>query len=105
MGNIGLRLVWHFIHLLFSVFYLVVGIACAFESYLISTVGLCGFNAAKIKYLAIVIESEEASDISRVVKLLLWLHGLGVAHICLYDEEGLLYSILPYFYTDDEYLI
>ena len=65
--------------------------ASAVESYLISS-GLWqkykAFSPGKIKYLAVVVESDEAYNTSKVVKLLLWLQAIGVKHICLNDAEG-----------------
>ncbi|GMN36469.1 hypothetical protein TIFTF001_006049 [Ficus carica] len=91
VGNFVLQLLWHIIHFIVSIYYLVVGIACALKSYLISS-GLWkkykAFNSGKIQYLAIVVESEEAYQTSRVVKLLSWLEAIGVKHVCLYDAEG-----------------
>lgn len=74
-----------------SVFNFVLGIAHVIESHLISS-GLLkkykAFSTDKVQYLAIVIESEEADQTSRVIKLLLWLKAIGVKYICLYDVEG-----------------
>ena len=91
IGNIGIQILWHIIHLIVSIFCLVLGITHIAESYLISS-GLWkkyrAFNSGKVRYLAIVVESEEAYQTSKIVKLLLWLEGIGVKHICLYDAEG-----------------
>ncbi|KAL5562634.1 hypothetical protein UlMin_032381 [Ulmus minor] len=37
IGNVGLQLLWHILHLIINIFYLMVGIACVVESYLISS--------------------------------------------------------------------
>ncbi|KAL5561435.1 hypothetical protein UlMin_031182 [Ulmus minor] len=91
IGNLGLQLLWHILHLIINIFYLMVGIACVIESSLISS-GLLkkykAFNPGKLRYLAIVIESEDAREISRVIKLLQWLEAIGVKHVCFYDAEG-----------------
>lgn len=91
IGNIGIQLLWRILHLLVSMFYVVLRIVFVLESYLISS-GLWkkykAFNTGKVRYLAIVVESEEAYQTSRVIKLLLWLEAIGVKHICLYDAEG-----------------
>ncbi|XP_062082699.1 uncharacterized protein LOC133789008 isoform X2 [Humulus lupulus] len=93
IGNIGIQVVWHILHLLVSVFYVVLGITYVAESYLISS-GLWkkyrAFNSGKVRYLAIVVESEEAYQTSKIIKLLLWLESIGVKHICLYDTEGVM---------------
>ena len=91
IANLVLQRLWHNMHFILNMYYLVVGIACVLESYLISS-GLWkeykAFNSGKVKYLAIVVESEEAYLTSRIVKLLSWLEALGVKHICLFDAEG-----------------
>ncbi|PNX67973.1 nogo-B receptor-like, partial [Trifolium pratense] len=43
----------------------------------------------KLQYLAIVIESEDAHQTSKVVKLLQWLDSVGVKNVCLYDMNGM----------------
>lgn len=45
-------------------------------------------NLGKLRYLAIVIESEEAYQTSKVIELLQWLEAIGVKRVCLYDTEG-----------------
>lgn len=65
------------------------------ESYLICS-GLVkkykAMNLDKLKYLAIIVDSEEAHEISKVTALLHWLAIAGVKNVCLYDAEGLLKS-------------
>ncbi|KAM6576386.1 hypothetical protein CsatB_028223 [Cannabis sativa] len=93
IGKMGIRLVWHILHLLVSMFYVALGMTHVAESYLISS-GLWkkyrAFNKGKVRYLAIVVESEEAYQTSNIIKLLLWLESIGVKHICLYDAEGIM---------------
>ncbi|XP_050234969.1 uncharacterized protein LOC126683172 isoform X2 [Mercurialis annua] len=93
IGDLCLRLLWHFVHLLVSLWYAGVGIVQGTESYLISR-GLwdCykSLDVGKIQYLAIVIESEDACQYSKVFQLLLWLKAIGVKHLCIYDSEGVL---------------
>eukprot|EP00257_Ricinus_communis_P016480 XP_015574656.1 dehydrodolichyl diphosphate synthase complex subunit NUS1 isoform X1 [Ricinus communis] len=93
IGDLGLRLLWHFVHLLVSLWYLGAGIAQVTESYLISN-GLLNryktLDVGKLRYLAIVVESEDAYQISEVLQLLQWLEAIGVKHLCLYDSEGVL---------------
>lgn len=49
----------------------------------------------KLRYLAIVVDSEEALQTSRILKLLQWLSAIGVKHVSLYDMEGKSSSIYP----------
>lgn len=67
------------------------GLAGAVDSYLISS-GLLkkynDLNLGKLRYLAIVVDSDEARKTSQVIKLLQWLSDIGMKHVCLYDEEG-----------------
>lgn len=86
-----LRLLWHFLHLLVSLWYLQVSLVETTESYLISTGLLKDYKAldiSNVRYLAIVIDSEDARQISKVLQLLKWLAAVGVKHLCLYDSIG-----------------
>ncbi|CAJ2650885.1 unnamed protein product [Trifolium pratense] len=71
IGYLGLQLLWYFMQIIVSVWYH------------ISIVG-------KLRYLAVVIESEEAHQTSKVIKLLQWLDSVGVKNVCLYDMNGVL---------------
>ncbi|RZC31521.1 Dehydrodolichyl diphosphate synthase complex subunit NUS1 isoform D [Glycine soja] len=93
IGNLGLQLLWYFLRIILSAWYFISVVGNLFESYFIS----CGvlkkyksLHSGKVRYLAIVIESEEAYQISRVVKLLQWLDIIGVKNVCLYDMNGVL---------------
>ncbi|KAK9154773.1 hypothetical protein Sjap_002253 [Stephania japonica] len=92
-GIIFLQFAWNIIHLLASMSYVFWDIIYLFQSYLISS-GLLkkykSLNINQIHHLAIVIESEEAHNTSRVIELLRWLTTLGVNSICLYDMDGVL---------------
>ncbi|CAL1384982.1 unnamed protein product [Linum trigynum] len=93
IGNLGLQLLWSLVHLLISIGYFVVAAAAAVESYLISSGLLTRYkvlNISKLKYLAIVIESDDAVQTSKVVQLLRWLEVMGVKRMCLYDAQGVL---------------
>ncbi|RXH88253.1 hypothetical protein DVH24_042324 [Malus domestica] len=93
IGNLGLVLLWHILHLFVSIWYFLLDLAFVFESYLISGGVLKNYKAldlGKLKYLAIVIESEEAYQTSKVIELLQWLEAIGVKRVCLYDTEGVL---------------
>ncbi|XP_012069738.1 dehydrodolichyl diphosphate synthase complex subunit NUS1 isoform X2 [Jatropha curcas] len=91
--NLGLQVLWYFLHLLITLWYLKSGLSQVIESYLISS-GLLGryktLNIGKLRYLAIVVESEDAYQISKVLQLLQWVEAIGVKHVCLYDSEGVL---------------
>ncbi|KAH9656582.1 Ditrans,polycis-polyprenyl diphosphate synthase ((2E,6E)-farnesyldiphosphate specific) [Citrus sinensis] len=93
IGNLGLWIIWLLIHFAVDLWYFALHIACAIESYLISSGILKRYKALdidKLRYLAIVIESEEAYHIPAVIQLLQWLEDIGVKHVCLYDAEGIL---------------
>lgn len=42
----------------------------------------------KLQYLAIVVESEEAKNTTKIMQLLSWLAAIGVKYVTLYDLEG-----------------
>lgn len=93
IGKLGLLLLWHFAHFVVSIWYFAVGIAYMLESYLVASGAFKEYKTldiAKLQYLAIVIESGEAYETSKVITLLKWLAAIGVKHICLYDTEGVL---------------
>ncbi|KAL4347536.1 hypothetical protein GQ457_17G011840 [Hibiscus cannabinus] len=91
--NCLLQLLWHLIHVTIDLWYFPLGIADVLESYLISW-GLLGryksFNVTKLRYLAIVVDSEEVFQTSKIIRLLQWLEAVGIKHVCLYDNEGVL---------------
>jgi ditrans,polycis-polyprenyl diphosphate synthase len=90
-GNLGLLVLWHILHLFVSIWYFVLGLVYVLESYLISAGILKSYkalNVGKLQYLAIVVESEDAYETSKVIELLQWLEAIGVKHVCLYDTEG-----------------
>lgn len=92
-GNLALYLVWLILHLIINVWYSILGIARMVENTLISSGLLKSYNAvniSKVRYLAVVIESEEARQTSKVLELLRWLASIGIKSICLYDREGVL---------------
>ncbi|GER50377.1 glutamyl-tRNA(Gln) amidotransferase subunit A [Striga asiatica] len=80
-------------HIILSLWYFVHSLINALESFLISS-GLFkqyrNLDISKVKYLAIVIESEEALDTLKVFELLRWLADIGFKKMCLYDKEGVL---------------
>ncbi|KAI5314276.1 PREDICTED: dehydrodolichyl diphosphate [Prunus dulcis] len=93
IGNLGLLLLWHILHFFVSIWYFLLGLAYVLQSYLISGGVLKSYkalNLGKLRYLAIVIESEEAYQTLKVIELLQWLEAIGVKRVCLYDTEGVL---------------
>lgn len=92
-GNIVLLLLWHILHLVLSILYFLREIFRAFESYLITYGYVKAYddlNLDRVKYLGIVVDSDEARKTSNVIELLEWLSAIGVKKICLYDREGVL---------------
>jgi ditrans,polycis-polyprenyl diphosphate synthase len=91
IGNFGLLLLWCILHFLVNVWYFLLEIVHAVEGYFISS-GLLkryeALNLGKLRYLAIVVGSEEAYQTSEITKILQWLETFGVKHVCLYDTEG-----------------
>ncbi|WVZ19183.1 hypothetical protein V8G54_006505 [Vigna mungo] len=81
IGDLWLRLLWYFLQIIVSTWYSIVLVVNLLESYFISLGVLEKYkflNSEKVQYLAIVIESEEACQISELVKLLKWLDSIGV---------------------------
>ncbi|CAK9172104.1 unnamed protein product [Ilex paraguariensis] len=101
-GNLALCLLWCIIHLIVGIWYFALGIAGALESCLIS-IGLLkrykALDIGKVRYLAIVIDSEEARQTSKVIELLRWLAAIGVKNACLYDPDGVLKKFKEAFMT------
>ncbi|CAM8937797.1 hypothetical protein QQ045_015233 [Rhodiola kirilowii] len=93
IGNLVQRLCWNLIHLVVSLWYSLVDLVLAAESHLISKEWLTSYknlNIGKVKYLALVIDSQDACRTFEVIELLQWLRNLGVKQVCLYDAEGML---------------
>lgn len=92
IGNLGLQLLWYFLQIIVSTWCFVSAMVSLFESYFISYGVLKKYKSVhigKLRYLAIVIESEDANQTSKVVKLLEWLDSIGVKYVCLYDMNGM----------------
>jgi len=92
IGNLVLQLLWYFLQIIVSAWYYISVVANFFESYFISYGVLKKYQSlpiGKLQYLAIVIESEDAHQTSKVVQLLQWLDSLGVKNVCLYDMNGM----------------
>ncbi|KAJ1391207.1 Decaprenyl diphosphate synthase-like superfamily [Sesbania bispinosa] len=93
IGNPGLQLLWYFLQIIVSIWCSIQAMGNLLESYLISNGVLKKYKSlylGKLKYLAVVIESEDAHQTSKVVKLLQWLDSIGVKNVCLYDMNGVL---------------
>ncbi|KAI5440235.1 hypothetical protein KIW84_025533 [Lathyrus oleraceus] len=91
--NLGLQLLWYFLQIIVSTWYYLSAVGNLFESYFISYGVLKKYKSLRIgtlRYLAVVIESEDAYQTSKVVKLLQWLDSVGVKNVCLYDMNGVL---------------
>ncbi|GLU08971.1 hypothetical protein SLE2022_258520 [Rubroshorea leprosula] len=69
VGNLVVKLLWHLQHVMVSLWY---------------------FGMGKLRYLAIVVESEDAHQTAKIIELLEWLAAVGVKQVCLYDTEGVL---------------
>lgn len=91
--SVIIRFIWLFLHFLVTLWLSLLGALDTLQSYFISA-GLLekykAFDLANLKTLAIVVESQDAYDTSRVVQLLRWLSDIGVKNICLYDMDGVL---------------
>ena len=93
-------LLWNFMHFLVTIWYLMWNLVHMLESFLVSHEFLKEYkslNVSKLRYLAIVIESDEARRISNVIELLQWVAAIGVKHVCLYDMEGKIYDAVRTF--------
>lgn len=88
-----LQFLWHFLHLVIIIWHVILRTTLTLHSYLISSGLLKKYKTldlTNLRYLAIVVEDEEAYDVARIVKLLQWLSQIGVKPICLYDRAGVL---------------
>lgn len=91
VGNRGLNLLWHFIHILVSLWHIVCGIFEAIESYAIS-LGLSerytSIDIEKLRFLAVAVDIADALDVCNVIELLQWLTTIGVKQVGLFDSQG-----------------
>ncbi|KAL9251806.1 Dehydrodolichyl diphosphate synthase complex subunit NUS1-like protein, partial [Drosera capensis] len=93
LAHFGLCFLSKLVHLLVSIWYLLVGVVDVLESYLIAFGWRRKYRSLdinKVRYLAIVVESEDANQISNVIRLLQWAAAMGIKKVCLYDMEGVL---------------
>ncbi|KAK1316705.1 hypothetical protein QJS10_CPA05g01141 [Acorus calamus] len=84
---------WHLLHFVVYMVDKVSYIVDTFQFYLISRGLLREYNilqVKKLRHLAIVFDSEEAHQTSKVGELMRYLLSLGVKHLSLYDMEGVL---------------
>lgn len=90
--RIVLGLFWILLHLVVSIVHLLTRVTHSIEGYVISVAQPDKYQHLqlnKLRYLAVVVDSEEALTISKVVDLLSWLSAIGIKHVNLYDAEGL----------------
>ncbi|KAL9670946.1 hypothetical protein QQ045_008509 [Rhodiola kirilowii] len=87
------KILWLLVHVVVSLLYTGLRKVHVVESHLISKGWLKRYenlNISKVKYLALVIETEEAHRTFEVIELLMWLRKLGIKQVCLYDVDGVL---------------
>ncbi|CAN6482090.1 unnamed protein product [Victoria cruziana] len=88
-----LGLCWFLLHLLVKLLHLAMRIAHKLHCYLI-LIGYMSNCVAlrlnKLQSVAIVVDSEEAFQISKIFRLVRWLSKFGVMCISLYDMDGVL---------------
>ncbi|XP_042458186.1 dehydrodolichyl diphosphate synthase complex subunit nus1-like [Zingiber officinale] len=84
---------WYLLHLVVSL----VGMVCFLNHLLLSSIISTGLlrkyqnlKLNNLNCLAIVVDSEEAEDITKIKKLLSWLSSIDVKCITLYDLQGVL---------------
>uniref|UniRef100_A0A0E0KA23 ditrans,polycis-polyprenyl diphosphate synthase [(2E,6E)-farnesyldiphosphate specific] n=1 Tax=Oryza punctata TaxID=4537 RepID=A0A0E0KA23_ORYPU len=86
-----LGLLWFIVHLAISLFSLWFDLIYSIECYLISF-GLIPkyrkFQRDRLKHLAVVVDSREAKNVTKIHQLLCWLSNIGVKYVCLYDIDG-----------------
>ncbi|XP_010254890.1 PREDICTED: dehydrodolichyl diphosphate synthase complex subunit NUS1 isoform X2 [Nelumbo nucifera] len=91
--KVVLRILWHCVHLVVSIWYFVLRMVQMLQSHIISSGLLVKYKSldlSNLHYLAVVVDSEEAQHTSRILKLLSWLASIGVKHVSLYDMDGVL---------------
>lgn len=90
-ANPALCLVLHILHVAVSIWFYVLGVVQSLESFLIACDMFKRYetlDVSKVRYLAIVFDSEEVWDTSKVFELLQWIADIGIQKVCLYDTEG-----------------
>ncbi|KAG6410781.1 hypothetical protein SASPL_128850 [Salvia splendens] len=99
-GDLGLYLLWLIMHLIVSIWYFAVDLVNSLESYLISSGFMKQYkdlDISKVRYLAVVLDSEEALDTMKVLELLRWLTAMGLRNVCsmIQKVQGLRYCKNP----------
>ncbi|KAJ0960876.1 hypothetical protein J5N97_010455 [Dioscorea zingiberensis] len=88
-----LGLCWCLLHLFVTLVHVGSYLTHVLVCYIISS-GLLGMyqnlDLSNLKYLGIVVDSEEARNTVRIKRLLCWLSSTGVKKVILYDMEGVL---------------
>lgn len=88
-----LGLCWYLLHLLVRLVHLVSSLNQLLLSYIISTGLLRKYRnlwLENLNCLAIVVDSDEARDTTKIMQLLSWLSCINAKHITLYDMQGTL---------------
>ncbi|CAN6450592.1 unnamed protein product [Victoria cruziana] len=84
---------WCFLHLLVKLVHLVIRSIHKLQCYFILTgytFNYVPLGLSKLQSVAIVVDSGEAFQISKVVALVRWLSNFGVKRISLYDMDGVI---------------
>ncbi|WOK93093.1 dehydrodolichyl diphosphate synthase complex subunit NUS1 isoform X3 [Canna indica] len=84
---------WYLLHLVVSIVHMASCLNQLLLSCIISTGLLSKYQNLQLdnlKCLAIVVDSEEARDTTKIKQLLCWLSSINIQHITLYDMQGVL---------------
>ncbi|KAK1315542.1 hypothetical protein QJS10_CPA05g00410 [Acorus calamus] len=84
---------WHLLHFVVHMVHIVSRMVDSFQFYFISSGLLREYDILQVKklcHLAIIFDSEEAHQTSKIGELMSYLLSFGVKHISLYDMEGVL---------------
>ncbi|XP_020088146.1 dehydrodolichyl diphosphate synthase complex subunit Nus1-like isoform X2 [Ananas comosus] len=88
-----LGLFWHLLHIAVSLVHIWSYVIQQLRCYIISS-GLFAkyrnFSLSRLRYLAVIVDSQEAKHTAKIKQLLSWLSAIGVKHVALYDAEGVL---------------
>ncbi|XP_020082196.1 dehydrodolichyl diphosphate synthase complex subunit nus1-like isoform X3 [Ananas comosus] len=88
-----LGLFWYLLHIVVSLVHIWSYVIQQLRCYIISS-GLFAkyrnFSLSRLRYLAVVVDSQEAKHTAKIKQLLSWLSAIGVKHVALYDAEGVL---------------
>lgn len=84
---------WYLLHILVSIMHIGSDLIQAVACYIISSGFLEKYRVLqlhKLQHLAIVVDSEEARNVTQIRQLLRWLSDIGLKYIMLYDIEGVM---------------